>query len=236
MTETYSNITVLVADDDPDARALVTGAIGMLGCQVVEAHDGTSAAAETEKKLPDIAVLDMMMPGLTGVEVCQKIRSLDGGPLVPVIILTARDGLNDKVSALESGADDYLTKPFQYQELLARIKALLRVRELNLKLRDKNNELLAMQQKLIEQERQLVVGQLAGTAAHQLGQPLSAIMLNCHLLEKVSADNPKHHNALGAIKDDARRMAELIEKLKNVDASKKQEYYADTDILDLEEE
>ena len=93
-----------------------------------------------------------------------------------------------------------------------------------------------MQQKLIEQERQLVVGQLAGTAAHQLGQTLSAIMLNCHLLEKVGADNPKHQNALGAIKDDARRMAELIGKLKGVDASKKKEYYGDTEILDLDEE
>ena len=92
-----------------------------------------------------------------------------------------------------------------------------------------------MQEKLVAQERQLVVGQLAGTAAHQLGQPLSAIMLNCHLLERVSPDNPKHQNALGAIKDDARRMAELLGKLREIDASKTQEYHGTTEILEIDE-
>jgi signal transduction histidine kinase len=90
-----------------------------------------------------------------------------------------------------------------------------------------------MQEKRVDTERQLAVGQLAGTAAHQLGQPLSAIMLNCFLLEQLSKDDPKFIGALAAIKSDSRRMAELIESLRRVKASELEEYFGDTEILKL---
>lgn len=234
MAEENKGKMILIADDDPDALNLVGLGVSALGFQAVEAHDGNEAWEKFEVLSPDLAVLDLMMPGLSGNDVCQRIKGSDLGRHVPVIILTARDALQDKVTALEGGADDYLTKPFHVPELQARIKALLRVRELNLSLRQKNQELLAAQEKLIQQERQLLVMQLAGTAAHQLGQPLSAILLNCHLLEKLPANDSRFSQALAAIKQDARRMAELIEKLKTVDAQKKEDYHGQTQILDIE--
>jgi signal transduction histidine kinase len=90
-----------------------------------------------------------------------------------------------------------------------------------------------MQEKVVEQERQLVVGQLAGTAAHQLGQPLSAILLNCYLLENLPKSDSKFIGALQSIKNDAKRMAEMIDQLRGVDASKKEGYYGNTEILSL---
>lgn len=228
-----NKITILVADDDPDIRGIISSTISLLGFEVLEAFDGDSAVKAFDANRVDLAVLDIMMPGLNGNQVCEHIKRSASGPFIPVIMLTARTDVQDKVSSFEIGADDYVTKPFNYQELQARVKALLRIRELNLKLQRTNDELKAAQEKILEQERQLLVGQLAGTAAHQLGQPLSAIMLNCHLLGSVQPGDQKFQTALMAVKSEAKRMADLIENLKNVDAGKREGYYGKTDILEM---
>lgn len=224
---------ILIADDDPDARAIVRLGVEALGLSYVEAEDGNKAWQLFQEHTPDLAILDRMMPGLSGTDVCRKIKGDSHGLHVPVILLTACDGLQDKVDAFSDGVDDYLTKPFHLEELQARLKALLRVRELTLKLQEKNEQLIMVQDQLIKHERQLLVGQLAGTAAHQLGQPLSAIMLNCHLIEKLPATDERYQKALQAIKQDAKRMAELIEQLKSADASKTESYHGKTAILDI---
>jgi DNA-binding response OmpR family regulator len=230
---TFSGKRVLIADDDADTRVIVSSVISILGYSPIVVADGFEAVQSCSEQMPDLVIVDYMMPGLTGLEVCQRLKRQPGGQYVPVLMLTARDTVQDKVSALEEGVDDYLTKPFNYQELQARVKALLRVRDLNVRLQETNAELYRMQERLIEQERQLVVGQLAGTAAHQLGQPLSAILLNCYLLEHLPKDDSKFVGALQSIKGDAKRMADMIGKLRAVDASKKEEYYGETEILSL---
>lgn len=233
MEEKPSSRTILIADDDPDTRVIVSSVIAILGHKPIVVSDGNEALAFCREQLPDLALVDYMMPGLTGLEVCQQVKQLPGGAFVPVLMLTARDTVQDKVAALEEGVDDYLTKPFNYQELQARVKALLRVRDLNLELQSTNAQLQEMQERVVEQERQLVVGQLAGTAAHQLGQPLSAILLNCYLLENLPKSDSKFVGALQSIKNDAKRMAEMIDQLRGVDASKKEGYYGSTEILSL---
>ena len=231
MSEISRQTLILVADDDPDVRSIVSSAISMLGFEYVEAADGLQAASLVKELRIDLAILDFMMPGKNGLEVCEYIKNLDGGAHIPVLLLTARDALKDKVDALQQGVDDYLTKPFHYEELQARVKAQLRVRELNLNLKSKNEELLAAQAKIVTQERQLLATQLAGSAAHSLGQPLSAIMLNCHLLENLDQQHDKYRQALAAIKNDVKRMAEMLEKLKTVDAAQTEQYYGSTAIL-----
>ena len=225
--------TILIADDDEDIRSIIESAVSILGHRVVTVADGRAAEAECERELPDLAILDITMPHRSGTEVCRRIKEIPEGLFVPVLFLTARDGVRDKVDALDGGGDDYLTKPFHYQELQARVRALLRVREANLRLREKNRELEEMQAKLVAQERQLLAHQLAGTAAHKLGQPLSAIMLNCHLVEALPPTDERYQKALQAIKFDARRMVEMIEKLKQVDAGRTEEYYEGETILDM---
>lgn len=232
---TTTQRTILMADDDADTRAIVSSAISMLNHHFVEASDGAQALRLAKEVNVDLAILDVMMPEMNGNAVCEAIKGMEGGEYIPILMLTARDSVKDKVSSLEGGADDYLTKPFHYQELQARIKALLRVRELNLRLREQNEQLREMQEKLVQQERQILVSQLAGTAAHQLGQPLSAIMLNCHLIDTLPAGDERSKRALAAIKQDAKRMAELIEKLRNADANKKSSYHGSTEILNIDD-
>lgn len=227
---------ILIADDDPDSRIVVASVISVLGHSPVVVNGGGEALEECERQLPDLAIVDYMMPSLTGIEMCHKLKTIPGGELVPILMLTARDSMQDKISALEEGVDDYLTKPFNYQELRARVTALLRVRDLNLKLVAKNEELKRMQERLVATERQVAVGQLAGTAAHQLGQPLSAIMLNCFLLEKLPKDDPKFMGAIAAIKSDVRRMVEMIDSLRNIKASARESYFEGTEILKLKED
>jgi DNA-binding response OmpR family regulator len=225
--------TILVADDDDDIRTVVCTAVSTMGYTPLAATDGQHALDILKETIPDLAVLDVSMPGYTGIEVCHFIKSSETFKLTPIIMLTARDTIKDKVTALEGGADDYLTKPFHLHELQARIKALMRVRDLNQSLKEKNEELRATQEKLIERERQLLLVQFAGTAAHSLGQPLSAILLNCHLLENSSPQEHRYRKALEAIKNDAKRMVEMLEKLKSADASKTSEYYGKTEILQI---
>jgi DNA-binding response OmpR family regulator len=114
---------VLVADDDPDLLDLVAYALGQAGYLVVKAADGLSAIQRFEAELPDIAILDINMPGASGFDVCSAIRARSA---MPIMMLTARGEEQDLVRALDLGADDYLTKPFSPRTLLARVKALLR--------------------------------------------------------------------------------------------------------------
>ena len=227
------NKTILVADDDPDIRVIICGALECPEWSTVQATSGDEAWQQFQAISPDIAILDIMMPGMDGNQVCRRIKESQSGSFVPVIMLTARDDVQDKVGSFEIGADDYVTKPFNYHELRARVKAFLRIRDLNLKLHHTNEQLKAAQEKIVAQERQLIVGQLAGTAAHELGQPLSAILLNCHLISQLNSEDHRFRGALAAIKADAKRMAELIESLRGVDPNSKQVYFGETQILGL---
>ncbi|MBP8921496.1 MAG: response regulator transcription factor [Micropruina sp.] len=114
---------VLLIEDEDAYRETVGYLLRKEGFDVVEAADGTAGLAEFERTGADIVLLDLMMPGLPGTEVCRRLRARS---TVPVIMVTARDDEIDKVVGLELGADDYVTKPFSHRELVARIRAVLR--------------------------------------------------------------------------------------------------------------
>lgn len=231
--DSFASKTILVADDDDHIRSIVSEALAALGVTIVTAKDGMQAKEIVDTVAIDVAVLDISMPGFTGIEICAHIKSTATGELVPVVLLTAKDSLEDKVLGLESGADEYLTKPFQYRELQARVKACLRIRDLNLKLKSQSDELRALQEQLVEKERQLVAGQIGGTAAHKLGQPLSAMLLHMHFIEQNPSADPRFQQACSAIKEDMKRMGELLEKLRTVDASQSEPYFQGTSILSM---
>lgn len=117
---------ILIADDDAMIAASVRRALVYEGYAVVVATDGAEALTAARDHRPDLVILDVMMPKFDGIEVCRRLR--EGGD-VPVLMLTARDTVADRVLGLDSGADDYLVKPFAYEELLARVRSLLRRRE-----------------------------------------------------------------------------------------------------------
>jgi two-component system KDP operon response regulator KdpE len=115
--------TILIVDDEPQIRRVMRTTLAAEGYTVVEACDGAEAIEKARSERPDLILLDMNMPGLDGLEACREIRS---GSQVPIIMLTVRSAEKDKVRALDAGADDYVVKPFGIQELLARVRALLR--------------------------------------------------------------------------------------------------------------
>jgi DNA-binding response OmpR family regulator len=115
---------VLVVEDDRYIRELVAMELEHRGLEVLCVPDGPSGLEAADRFRPDVVVLDVMLPGLDGVGVLKRLRA--GGSRVPVVMLTARDGPTDKVHSLDLGADDYLTKPFHVEELLARMRAVLR--------------------------------------------------------------------------------------------------------------
>lgn len=117
---------ILVVDDDARLAAALRRALAYEGYTVEVAADGPGALAGARDRPPDLVVLDGMLPGLDGVEVCRRLRA---GSDVAILMLTARDGVADRVAGLDAGADDYLVKPFAHDELLARVRALLRRRE-----------------------------------------------------------------------------------------------------------
>lgn len=115
--------TVLIADDNQKVVDMLRRTLIYEGYEVVTALDGYEALAQAQAHRPDVIVLDWLMPGVDGLEVARRVSKADR---IPIIMLTARDALEDRVMGLDSGADDYLVKPFEPAELLARIRALLR--------------------------------------------------------------------------------------------------------------
>jgi len=118
-----SGAKILIVDDEPQIRRMMRATLTSSGHQVDEARTGEEALEKFREFLPDLVLLDLNMPGMGGVEACKSIRS---GSDVPIIILTVRNTEKEKVEALDAGADDYVSKPFGMQELLARIRAALR--------------------------------------------------------------------------------------------------------------
>lgn len=117
-------IHILLVEDEVKLARFVELELSSEGYQVSVAHDGISGLTLARESAPDLAILDWMLPGLSGVELCRRLRAT--GSKVPVILLTAKDDVSDRVAGLDAGADDYVVKPFSIEELLARIRARLR--------------------------------------------------------------------------------------------------------------
>lgn len=115
---------ILVVDDDPKILSMMRRGLIFAGYTVHTVASGEEALHHAMIDIPDLVVLDVMLPGIDGIEVCRRLRAAE--PRMPILLLTARDRVPDRVAGLDAGADDYLVKPFAFDELLARIRALLR--------------------------------------------------------------------------------------------------------------
>src|SRR5262249_7687349 len=124
LTRDFQLVRILVVDDEPAVRTALRRALLLEGYDVDLAADGFEALDAVTARPPDALVLDVLMPRLDGLDACRRLRA--GGDRTPVLMLTARDAIADRVAGLDAGADDYLVKPFALDELLARLRALLR--------------------------------------------------------------------------------------------------------------
>jgi CheY-like chemotaxis protein len=143
--------TVMVVDDVPANVDVVLGFLYQAGYRVLVADSGIRGIEQLELETPDLILLDLMMPGMDGIETCRQIKSRDPWKHIPIIMMTAADELSKKLGAFEAGAVDFLTKPIQPEEVLARVQTHLQIRELQAQLEQMNRSLVHKNQELAEE-------------------------------------------------------------------------------------
>jgi DNA-binding NarL/FixJ family response regulator len=143
--------TVMVVDDIPANVDVVLGLLHESGCRVLVADSGFRGIEQLELELPDLILLDLMMPGMDGIETCLRIKAREEWKHIPVVMMTAADELSKKLAAFEAGAVDFLTKPIQPEEVLARVRTHLHIRELQAQLETMNRNLTQKNQELAEE-------------------------------------------------------------------------------------
>lgn len=193
---------ILVVDDTRANVRLLAGLLDQQGYQVQFALDGKTALNAVEAKPPDLILLDIQMPGIDGYEVCKRLKAHDATRDIPVIFISALDGIFNKVKAFEVGGVDYVTKPFQVEEVLARVETHLTLRRLQTEqveqnkmlqertqqLSDTLEHLKATQAELIQSEKMAVLGQLVAGVAHEINNPLAAIRSSVNNMTRFIAE------------------------------------------------
>ncbi len=173
--------TILVVDDSPANLELLLVVLNNSGFNVLLAKNGEKALEQLESIRPDIILLDVMMPGMNGFEICRLLKTSDETKNIPVIIMSALSDIKDKVEGFNAGAVDYITKPIQHQEVVARVTTHLTIQSLQKGLREQNVRLQQeiAERRQIEEKQERLIAELdafAHTVAHDLKNPLSAIL------------------------------------------------------------
>jgi|WetSurMetagenome_2_1015567.scaffolds.fasta_scaffold31985_2 DNA-binding response OmpR family regulator len=216
--------SILVIDDDPD---FLTGMVALLraeGYTVFTAPECTAAWDVLGEKKPEVLILDWNLPGTDGLSLLRQMRASEDHKHRYTIMVTARSGRGDLVRGIHEGADDYLTKPFDNEELIARIGVGFRTRRL--------------ERELAEQIRKATVLEMAGTVAHEIGNPLAAAKL---LQERIasrlsSGDMGELRRELTALGVELQRIEALVRKAQSLTRVHSKPYAADLRIIDIHEE
>lgn len=191
--------TLLIVDDNPTNLELLLDTLKDSGFKVLVARDGPSTFQRLGHALPDLILLDVLMPGMNGFEVCRKLKENKETREIPVIFMTSLDDTGNKIKGFQAGAVDYVTKPFQQEEVLARVATHLSLRRLQQQLQQKNVELARANVELEERNQELDT--FAQTVAHELKNPLGLVM---GFAEIIAREAP--------LPDDLRRLLEVIAK------------------------
>lgn len=236
---------VLLVDDDPYSLELLLDALGDQSFALAVALDGEMALRHIERELPDLVLLDAMMPIMNGFEVCQRLQAAPSTRDIPIIFMTSLTDTESRVRGLELGAVDYVTKPFIRAELVARVRAQLAVRAATKALAEKNaeleqaaaelarakgsleaevvrrtDELMATNDRLAHLNRVAAMTELATSIAHELNQPLHAILGNAQAAQRLLRKNPPDVEealaALADIVDDDRRAGAIIQRMRSM--------------------
>ncbi len=170
-----SEVTILVVDDEPINRQVLRNQLEMVGYRVEVAIDGLQGLKLLEKLNPQVILLDVMMPRLSGYQTCYRIRQKYSASELPIILLTAKDQPEDTVRGFQHGANDYLTKPFSREELLIRVRFHLKLSKATSEVYRMMDDLRGMQNQLIQSAKLAAVGEMTSGIAHELKTPLAGI-------------------------------------------------------------
>jgi len=213
-------MNVLVADDDPVTRTLLTAALSKLGQTVHQAQNGAEAWEAWKRVQHSLIISDWVMPELDGLDLCRKVRAEPGSDLTYIILLTARSGKANYLDAMEAGVDDFVTKPFEKDQLIARVRAATRILDLHERLRLANNELeMRVQERTAELENALhVKSEFLSRASHELRTPMNHILGFAQLLER-GALTTEQKGSLQHILQGGGRLMVLIDRILAVSGS-----------------
>jgi signal transduction histidine kinase len=212
-------------EDDQHIASLIALLMEEAGYEAVLASSGAAALASLDSTALDLIILDWMLPDIPGVQVCRTIKARGNHPLLPILMLTARGEPADRVTGLDAGADDYVVKPFDTEELLARVRALLRIRAAEIdrgdaldalarqhaELRAAYDQLRATQVQLVQASKLAALGALVAGVAHELNNPLAIIMGNVELLPELP--DPEDRLAINQIVAGAQRVQRVVRSL-----------------------
>ena len=212
---------ILVVDDDLVFREFLAYVLRDAGFEVVLAQDGNEAWAVCRDRRLDLIVADWLMPGMDGVELCRRLKGDPTLRQVYFILLTARDELPDKVQGLDAGADEYVVKPCAALEILARVRAGLRIRRL--------------QEELAQMEWRLATRELGATVGHTINNPLSVIANYLELLEQSTTTGSSETTAqmLAGARQEVDRIADIVRRLVRLRDPQRISTPLGTNMLDL---
>ena len=218
---------ILVVDDDPINADLLKTKLNANGYEVAIAHTADAALAEDRRFQPHLILLDVVLPEMSGFELCRKIIRIHEHKYVPVILVTSMDDLRSKVKGLESGAYDYVTKPFDSQELLARVRSALRTKRLY-------DELDATREKLTEAEKLAALGEMAIMLHHEINNPLQAVVLSAENMQSdLSDDQRVSEEDIDIILKSCNRIQEVLQRITRLKRVRSAPYVGQMGMLDL---
>lgn len=183
---------IYCVDDDTDILNLYQVILSQEGHEVLKIANGEKALKAFRQKEPDLIILDERLDDMTGMEICGKIRNVDHGTYIPIIMVTGVDSKEGKINSLESGIDDYILKPFDHEELLAKVQVMLRIKRLY-------TDLVNTRQELVKAEKLAAVGQLAAAMAHEIRNPLSIIGATVQFLRNKLAEQEETRGMMDTI-------------------------------------
>lgn len=212
----------MVVDDDPSIVRFLETYLGGQGFQIHSALTGQEGIDLAARLTPDIILLDYIMPDLDGMEVLRQLKQDERTRTIPVVVLTARSEVGEKVKSLDLGVDDYVTKPFDIRELKARLLSILaRRRE---------------QFESTEAEKLKTLREVIASVSHEVNNPLAAILMSAEALERRHADISDVVERSRVIQSNVLRIREMLQRLERVRALASKPYVAGERILDLGEE
>jgi len=213
-------VTILIVDDNPINIRVVQGMLEKDGYRTISAMDGAACIEMAKNERPDLILLDINMPEMSGIQVCKALRRDEQSNDIPVIFVTASTDNETLREAFESGGTDYVRKPVNRTELLARIESILTQK--------------ILMQKLLEEEKLQGVLEMAGAACHELNQPMQTISGYSELLlMDISENNPLYRN-IKTIKEQIDRMGKITRKLMRITKYKTREYL-NRKIIDIDQ-
>lgn len=218
------NEKILVVEDCEDILMLLRNMLKSKGYRVVAAENGDEALRMVRDEEPHLVLLDLSLPKIDGYSVCKMLKESENTRYIPIIIVTCKSSIQEKIMGLELGADDYIVKPFCREEVLARVKSLLKVRNLHYR--------------LIQAEKLATLAQVAVSVNHEINNPLCAISANAEIIKMMLAkgiDIDRMNAKIEAILGEVDRIKGVIEKLSKATKVVSMEYIAGIQMLDIDQ-